>query len=123
MAEKKKQLNFIDRMEVEGYHEEYLIDRWRIWKCEVKTEPHDNYSIDWYFWFTLPQRKNRNEEVSGKEIRLSYGHRLYVMTSEIFYDKTGEKIRIDPLGTTIENLNGMVEHTKKIQKTLKEEYK
>ncbi len=120
-AELKEQLEHIKRMEVEGYREEYLMGRWRTWKCEVKTVPHDSYSIDWYFWFTL-SKTIEDEEIRAEEIYFRYGHRLYVEASEIFYSKTGKEIKKEPLSTDMGNLNAMTKHTKKIQKMLTEEY-
>ena len=121
MATKEK-TRYIERREVEGYREEHLSDCYRTWRCEIKIEPDHSYNESWYFWFTLPPKKEEDEKVRGAEIYFSYGHRLYVRAAEIVYDDVGEEVSRKPLFTNMGNLKKMVEHTHLIMEKFKEKY-
>jgi len=112
----------IEKREVEGYEEEYYIDNWRTWKCEMEMYPHDRYSKDWEFLFTLPRQKKEGK-IKEEIVSFRYGHRLSIIAREIIYNELGEKIEENPLFTNMKNLNNMVKHMDKIKEIFKKKYK
>jgi len=111
---------FISLREVESYKEEFVVNAYRSWKCEMESSPYDSTYNYWNFQFTFPVHKE-DEKIISFEVSLELFWETVIIMVKIYNNK-GEIIDTKPLQIRQRTLREMIEHAKKIAVKFKKIY-